>query len=173
MAKTYEPIASQNITSDTALVTFSSIPATFDDLVLIYSTTEASPTHRGMQMQLNQDTGTNYSGTVFGSNVANGSTVVSGRYSNNSTALPGRYQDIDGRQIGIMHFMSYSNTNVFKTVLNSCMNLEDPTNNNKGVWREVMLWRSTSAVNRIDLIAPSSTRFSNLSTFSLYGIKAA
>jgi hypothetical protein len=60
---TYVALATQTLGSAAASVTFSSIPATYTDLVLITSVQNNSGGNRAMQIILNADTATNYSGT--------------------------------------------------------------------------------------------------------------
>ena len=57
---TYDLIASSNVTSAVNNVTFSNIPATYDDLVLhissIYQTNDGTPNNASVFMQINGDT---------------------------------------------------------------------------------------------------------------------
>ena len=166
MPATYEPIASQTISSSTNSVTFSNIPGTFSDLSLVMSIqSTAAATITGGSLRLNSDSGSNYSHTLlFGNGSATGSARGSStsymRYGNDVPTS--RYTNI------ILHFMSYANTNVNKTVLSSAADAgSDAT-------RLVGLWRSTAAITSITLYSndSGSANFS-AGTFSLYGIKAA
>ena len=169
MARTYEPIASTTLGSAASTVTFSSLPSTFSDLVFVYSVTNGTSDFRGFTAQFNSDSASNYSGTYLG---GDGSSAGSGRLSSQSKIYVGRYLNINGRQIGRLSLMSYANTSVFKTLLNEAANNED-SSASKGVWREVGLWRSTSAISSVVFTAGSPGSFGTGSTFSLYGIKAA
>jgi len=159
---TYEAIATNTLASATSSVTFSSIPSTYTDLVLVYTGTTASG--GWPSLRLNGDTGNNYSGTNMR---GNGSVAGSSRFSN--------YNEIDlamGSTLGttqnniIVHFMNYSNTTTNKTVLARTNNTSVETGAGVG------MWRNTSAINSIT-IKTQSPDFSIGSTFSLYGIKAA
>jgi hypothetical protein len=78
-ASTYVPIATQTLGSATASVTFSSIPATYTDLVLIVAAQNVTASGvNNMALVLNSDGGTNYSMTRLS---GNGSTVSSDRAS--------------------------------------------------------------------------------------------
>jgi hypothetical protein len=168
MARTYEPIAQQTLSGAAASVTFSSIAATWQDLVVTYSLSESTGNVRSLFLRFNADSGTNYSGTyLYGS----GSAAGSGRLSSEAYIRLGRYHNINGNLIGAGHLMSYSSTSVFKTVLNVVANQSDTSN--PGVSREVGLWRSTAAVTSVEFIAGSPAQFAIGSTFALYGIKAA
>ena len=63
--------------------------------------------------------------------------------------------------------MNYSNTTTYKTVLTRA-NIASAD-----VEAVVGLWRSTSAVNQLDVKQGGAVTFSVGSTFTLYGIKAA
>ena len=69
------------------------------------------------------------------------------------------------------HFMNYSNTTTYKSILargNNPAGTAYP-----GTLASVSLWRSTSAINIISLYRQSTDTFLSGSTFTLYGIKAA
>lgn len=164
MPKTYEPIQTQTLSSASADVTFGSIPQTYTDLVLVIA---ASPTSNGVTgyMQVNSDTGTNYSMTgVRG----NGTDVASYRASNNGNF----WFDYAGNtntgtiSVSTIHFLNYSNTTTFKS------NIVRQGNQGDVVELLAQLWRSTSAITSIRLYW-SSGNFASGSTFSLYGIKAS
>jgi len=62
---TYTLIASNTLGSGTATVTFSSIPGTYTDLILVCGlpATGTANNSDGLRFQLNSDTGSNYSAT--------------------------------------------------------------------------------------------------------------
>ena len=163
MATTYTPIATTTA-SGAATVTFSSIPNTYTDLVLIYTATASSGTP-DMTMRLNNDTAGNYSGTWLS---GNGTSATSARDASSRTYM---YLDsVSGisttsANVSIVNIMNYANTTTYKTVL------ARSSNANNGVDAFVNLWRATpAAINRIDLELTAG----NVSgTFTLYGIKAA
>ena len=79
MPVTYTPIATYNGDGSATTITFSSIPQTYTDLVLvmpIFTTVNANESVR-----INGDTGNNYSSTWI---TGNGSTAASSRLSNNN-----------------------------------------------------------------------------------------
>ena len=163
MASTYEPIATTTLGSAQASVTFSPIAGTYTDLVIIanYTTTVANLDFR---IQVNGDTGTNYSNTYL---LGNGSSAGSGRSSNATYA--GEYFSVGTSTNGNMttiNIMNYANTSVNKTILHRMSSAE------KEVTANVALWRSTAAITSVTMFTNSST-FAAGSTFTLYGIKAA
>ena len=158
---TYTPIATTTLGSAAASYTFSSIPSTYTDLVVVFNGTAASTTALGIQF--NSDTGTNYSCTVLrgtgtgaDSYRASSQTLISVDHTVTST---------DG--VAIINIMNYANSTTYKTVL---------TRNGAAtsyVQTEVGLWRSTSAINTIKLSAVDGTGFNTGTSFSLYGIASA
>jgi len=168
MPKTYEPIATYTVPSAQASYTFSSIPATYTDLVLVVSAATSSIADQDMQVGNGSvDTGSNYSRTWL---QGNGSAASSGRGSNETstrvnTGNGGYLETTLGTSIQTITFLNYSNTTTYKTMLTRTGNAAGGTS------AIVHLWRSTSAINTIKL-TPSSN-FITGSTFTLYGIKAA
>lgn len=162
MPSTYEPIQTYTLGSDQASVVFSSIAGTYTDLVLVING-RSSTSSSFVTINLNSDTGSNYSRTEL---LGNGSTATSSRASNETTAYlgGGTYPtSTAGAYNTIVNFQNYSNTTTYKTMLSR--------QNNAGVGAQALvnLWRSTSAINRIEIFASWAAG----STFTLYGIKAA
>lgn len=160
---TYTPIATYTAPSAQAAYTFSSIPGTYTDLVLIM-TTKLTSGADGINMQFNGDTASNYSFTYLS---GNGSSATSFRYSNTSNikvAFNGYPTTADGH-ISIVQINNYSNATTFKTAITR------DNNANNGTGAIVGLWRNANAITSVILTAVSST-FTAGSTFTLYGIKA-
>jgi hypothetical protein len=161
---TYFAIAEQTLGSAATSVTFSSIPSTYTDLVLVISHTGTLATAEA-RLQLNSDTGSNYSWTQL---YGNGSSAASYRVSNasNLPLLPNEASSTTVPSTMIVNLQNYSNTTTNKTLLYRSGISSLATSANVG------LWRSTSAITSIYLFTPTST-FATGATFSLYGIKAA
>ncbi len=162
---TYTPIATTTLGSATASYTFSSIPSTYTDLVLIASGTLDSGTDQDLRFQLNGDSGSNYSATfLYGS----GSAANSNRISNDTYGMLDYYGSFSTtqRNVYISNFMNYSNTTTFKTIVGR------GNRANSGTDAVVNLWRSTSAITSILLTCPGRNMATG-STFTLYGIAAA
>jgi hypothetical protein len=158
---TYEAIATQTLGSAAASVTFSSIPGTYTDLVIVAShKATANPNY--LYITLNGDTTSTYSFT----NVAgNGTTATSAR-STSITAGGGGSVAATNFSISILNFQNYANTTTYKTMLNRNGTVD------VGTEATVSLWRSTAAITSI-LLSYYGNDFATGSTFSLYGIKAA
>lgn len=164
MPTTYEPIATTTLGSSSSAITFSSISGSFTDLILVYNG-KATVNGVNLQIQLNSDTGTNYSRTAL-SNYLTG--TESTRQSNQTyyKTDPAGGSDSSTMSMGITQFMNYSNTTTYKTMLS-----RDGLTS-QGLDATVGLWRNTAAISTI-YIFPSSGAFATGSTFTLYGIKAA
>lgn len=168
---TYTPIATTTLGSTTASYTFSSIPSTYTDLILVaigeaYFT---STNYINTGVQFNSDTGSNYSTTrVYG----DGSTATSNRYSSETSIRSGWMHSETAvnniRSTIIMQINNYSNATTYKTLLSRNGGAGDAVGANVG------LWRSTSAINSITIKNnDSATGFFAGTTFTLYGIQAA
>jgi hypothetical protein len=157
---TYEAIATATASGSTNIITFSSIPQTYTDLVLIV---KADGTGQGgYQVRFNSDSAGNYSATrLYG----DGTTASSDREVNKNNLTTewggGAYN------MYITHIQNYSNTTTYKTALTRI-------SENRYAVAMVGMWRSTAAVSTITVAnGNSATNFASTATFSLYGIKAA
>ena len=160
---TYTPIATTTLGSNAASYTFSSIPSTYTDLIVVCRAGAVS--NSDLTFRVNGDTGSNYSTTNLN---GDGSTAGSARTSNVTIGYFTYYGSIEtfGNSVHIAQFMNYSNTTTYKTVLARANNAS------RGVDAVVNLWRSTAAINSITLIGQNANILSG-STFTLYGIAAA
>jgi hypothetical protein len=164
MPKTYEAIMSTTLTTNSSSVTFSSIPQTYTDLVLICAYDLVSG-GGSMALRLNNDSAGNYGVTyIFG----NGSSAASSRVANITYVAAGR-AGVGGQGGGYTHIMSYSNTTTFKSVLSRSFG----TIGSASPWFDVTTWRSTAAITSLVLLDESGGTFASGATFNLYGIKAA
>lgn len=157
---TYTPIATTTLGTAVQSYTFSSIPSTYTDLVIVVNSSTASSDYTWIQF--NGDTATNYSNTrLYGT----GSVAGSDRQTN-QTNYSYTVGTITERNTFIANIMNYSNTTTFKTAI-SRFNVAG-----SGVDAVVNLWRSTAAINSIK-ISNNGFNFAVGSTFTLYGIAAA
>lgn len=153
---TYIPIATVTLGSNAASYTFSSIPQTYKDLVLVSSGKVVSGTG-AYYLQFNGDTSANYSATfLYGTG-----TATSGRLSNQTAAYVNRANSSDGG--GVANIMNYSSTSTNKTIISRGSNSDITilyTN-----W-----WRNTAAITSILISSETATNLVAGSTFTLYGI---
>ena len=162
MPSTYTPIATQTLGSTVSSVTFSSIPSTYTDLVLVCS--PLTTAGAAVQIRFNSDTGTNYSRTFINGNGSSAGSQQASNLDQNSISYSGANTT---PYAVITQFMNYSNTTTNKTYLSRSNSASDE------VITYVGLWRSTAAISTILLFPSSSGSFTSGSTFTLYGIKAA
>lgn len=164
MAVTYTPIATTTLASAAASYTFSSIPGTYTDLILISNASNAS-TDSALNMQFNGDTATNYSSTRLS---GDGSTATSASTANLAYVIAGRANATGSISAnGIAQIMSYSNTTTYKTTITRANNSASITGAYAGTWR------NTAAITSILIYSANAANISAGSTFTLYGIKAA
>jgi hypothetical protein len=176
MASTYEPIATTTLGSTTDTVTFSSIPATYTDLVLIAAARDSSTSYYNAQfgLRFNGDTAANYSTTEV---TGDGTSATSGRTSNQTWAIlgkvPNQTSGYSSSTFGatVFQIMNYANTTTYKTVLSRSNYLFGSTDGY--VTAKVGLWRKTpETINSVSVYTNSGYGFVSGSTFTLYGIKA-
>lgn len=170
---TYEAIATQTLGSASASVTFSSIPGTYTDLILI--TQYMNNINGGLWLQYNGDSGTNYSIVNLISDATNTpATYATGNqpYIWADTYLTGTGTVATDRPMTISHIMNYADTTKFKTTLCRSGDVRTTSSTAGTSYLGVSTWRNTSAINSITISA-GGVNFIATSTFSLYGIKAA
>jgi hypothetical protein len=161
---TYTALATRTLTSTAASVTFSSIPATYRDLILV--TEVIAGTNQGANVRYNSDSGSNYSTVVmraYGASIAE-----SGSTTDNVIYIT--YSGIGSGQKCLTTFsvMDYSATDKHKTALHRSNYTGTST-----TFVEAMAtrWANTSAITSLQFFA-STGSFAVGSTFSLYGVIA-
>jgi hypothetical protein len=166
---TYTPLQSIQLASSSASVTFSNIPQTYQDLIIVVNCASES-TNAFTYLQFNGDTATNYSFTqLYGT----GSSALSSRQSNYALLFN---SDVSMQQTTISfnviyQIMNYSNSTTFKTSLARQSSTSAADYN--GALAAVGLWRNTNAINSIKIQATRggvNYNFTAGSTFDLYGI---
>ena len=161
---TYVALQTQVLGSAQSLVTFTSIPQTYTDLVIVMQ--PKGTTGFDSKIYFNGDvTSGLYSDTIlYGTGTAAGSTRETAK--NFITLSWYASTSADFNNSTIINIMNYSNATTYKTVLVRANNAAS------GVDAIVGLWRNTNAITSVTLNAPSNT-FAVGSTFTLYAIQAA
>lgn len=163
-ANTFSQIASTTLGSAASSVTFSSIPATYTDLVLVLNLF-TSATTCNLVINVNGDTGSNYSVTFLS---GTGGSAQSSRSSNQASMnfvwTSASFNNTSAS--AIVNFQNYSNTTTYKTALGRYNVVAGE------VTETVNLWRSTAAISSME-IKTNSNVYAAGSTFNLYGITAA
>lgn len=162
---TYSTVATTTLGSAQSSYTFSSIPNTYTDLILIAALVPGATNYDFQVGNGSIDTGSNYSSTrIYGT----GSSAASDRQSNNNTGVTGNISNSSTIPINtILHFQNYANTSVNKTVL-SRYNVADSY-----TFAIVGLWRSTAAINTIRIHSTSGQNIPAGTSLTLYGIASA
>jgi hypothetical protein len=167
MTSTYEMIAKTTLGSAQATVSFSTISASYTDLVLI-SNVDVTSAGASINIRFNSDTGSNYSYTTM---YGNGTSALSTRGSNVTSSYIAGFvaPNTAIETVIITNIQNYSNTTTNKTFLSRANRAS--ANNSPGAEALVGLWRNTAAITSITLAADSGN-IDTGSTFTLYGIKA-
>jgi hypothetical protein len=172
LPSTMTPIATSTLASATGSFTFSNIPQTYTDLLVVINGGMATNTGYGVSIRINSDTGSSYSSTrLYGA----GSTVTSDRLSNVTQLYALMPASNNLGSVHLFNFMNYSNATTNKTVLirNSSRGW-DAGGSATGVDALVAgLWRSTAAISSISFSPEFSANWLSGTSFTLYGVKAA
>jgi hypothetical protein len=154
---TYTPLATVTLGTTASSVTFSSIPATYRDLIIV---TDLISVTAGSTVLLSINSSTTDHSRVFmvGTNT---NTTISGADTSRETLS----MDASIRAAGILQFMDYSATDKHKTIL-----VRDgfPGGNVAALARR---WANTSAITSVTLTG-NTRNFAASSTFNLYGVIA-
>lgn len=166
MAATYEPIATYTIPTATSSYTFTVIPQTYTDLVIVVNgsnnTGDSEIAIRTGKTSVN--TGSIYSTTfLYGAGSSSGGTS---RTTGRTWADAARTDTT--MSSSIIHIMNYSNTTTYKTILAR-------GNNTTLTMATVSTVRDTVEINTVQLAAhyDATFNFTAGTTLTLYGIKAA
>lgn len=168
---TYTPLANTVLTSSSATVTFSSIPQTYTDLILVMQPA-ANVDDNNVGIQFNGVTSGVYSYTRMGAN------NTSGTYSSNRVTAFSRINTTEatgtstqlGNLVIVAHINNYTNTTTHKSLI-ARSGQQGGTYN--GVEFFIGLWPNTAAITSITAMQGGSRTFSAGSAFTLYGIAAA
>ncbi len=172
MPATYTLISSNVLSSSAASVTFSSIPATYTDLVVRFSVrSDRASTFDNIETRLNADSGTNYSnillagdgatasssssssGTIWGTQITNGNTSTSNTFSNSELYIP--------------NYTSTSNRPA------SVFSVQEDNSTTARIRLNAYLYRGASAITSMAFTPSNGTNWLSGSSFYLYGISNA
>jgi hypothetical protein len=167
MASTYTPIQTYTLSSDNTF-TFSSIPTSYTDLILVVNNAQSVSATPGVSLRFNGDSGTNYSGTYL---EGNGSSATSTRLPNQTYFVSGNNAGLSTSNPALIIFqiMNYSNTTTYKTILTRYAQTNGAA---PGVTASIGLWRNTSAITSINVTAQNTNLVAG-TVATLYGILAA
>jgi hypothetical protein len=161
---TYTPIATTTLGTATSSYTFTSIPSTYTDLILILSgsnSASAAPLIRVGNGSL--DSGTNYDMVALR---GDGSTASSFSNPGDNWFNTFMTSTTNAMYTVISHLQNYSNTTTRKSIINRS---SSATGN---VVLEIGNWNSTSSINQIQVLL-SGANLNAGTQITLYGIAAA
>jgi hypothetical protein len=165
---TYVALDKVTVGTATPSITFSSIPQTYTDLVIVSNSTPTTSGGVDLYLTVNGDT---TSGLYSKTHIAGyGSSAGSTRFSGDNR-IPTFWQvGPDNTQPFTVNYSinNYTNTSVFKTVLARAGAFQSSASE---VNAFIGLWRNTNAITSVTLTV-SSGNFAVGSTFELYGILA-
>jgi hypothetical protein len=155
---TYTSLATVTLAGTANSVTFSSIPATYRDLVLVFDGFTTS-TNVGGYLQYNGDTANNYSFVaVFGT----GSSASSDQNNTTNSSIF-NFTTTTSKSTSVVHIMDYSATDKHKTAVSKSGQADGY------VLAYASRWANTAAITSV-LVSVNGGNYAAGSTFSLYGI---
>ena len=163
MANTYYLIEAKTLTTTTASVTFTSIPQTYTDLKLVFSTRDNAASYiNNMNININGSAANFSARTIMklGAGASSGTETTNLAFSTSATATADTFTN------GEVYFPNYTGSN-YK--LYSAESASENNASNNGMIMENGLWSNTAAITEITF-TPSSASFVSGSTFYLYGI---
>jgi hypothetical protein len=171
----YESIATVNITTNTATIDFTSIPADYTHLQVrfIGRSSNASAGTDNLQIRLNSDTGSNYAEHYV---AGDGSSASASAQSSITNLVLRECLSRNGNSAsifstGVIDFLDYTSTNKNKTM----RTLFGHDRNGAG-WLALgsgLYFATPAAITSISFTVQSSNNFVQYSQFALYGIKGA
>lgn len=159
MPATYDSIATTTLTSPSSSVTLSSIPQTFTDLVLVINAKSSSGNFYPV-MYVNSASMSQRVYLIANASGGAGAGISADNYIVGENLV----YDTGFLATFVMHFMSYSNSTTYKSVI--------VRNNNPSRGTELLL-SSRFSLDAITSINIAGSTFDTGTTFMLYGIKAA
>lgn len=158
---TYVALDKKTVASAVTSVTFTSIPSTYTDLVIVISASASTAANSFIRFNGDATSG-NYSATrMYG----NGSTATSSNYSTETFSYIGDLNTTLATTI--LNIQNYANTTTFKSFFSQ----DSLANSGTGAWAGLWDKSPIAAITSIEIGATSGT-LSVGSTVSLYGILA-
>lgn len=156
---TYSRLATLTLSQDDSQIDFTSIPSTYQDLILIADASHSA--YAGLRLRVNNNSSSLYSGVwakAYGS--------LAGEPVTNSNAFTPGSVGLNGgtRYSYVMHFMDYAQSRPKTGILRFGVG-------SSGTEMASFLWNSNDPITSINLFL-SAGSYSAGSSFSLYGIEA-
>jgi len=165
MANTYQLIASNTVSTPVASVTFSSIPATFTDLVLqVSARSTISDTGESLRVYFNSDTGNISVRELRAINTTMATYTIAYAQAGYVAGASSQANTFGSATIYIPNYR----TSDKKTSLGDIVQTSTTAAENYAV-ASARLWSITNAVTSVTVL--SGTNLAQYSSFQLYGIK--
>lgn len=171
MATTVKLIAKSVLGSSASSISFTSIPGTFTDLMLVCSLRSSQADTVGYAgIQFNGDTGSNYSGRYLNGNGSG----TPGSASYTSTRIYGQGTGGDSSTSNTFSSMEFYIPNYAGSTNKSVSLTNVNETNATAAYMTIVagLWSNTAAITQIDLLYPGYNFLANSSAY-LYGITKA
>jgi len=159
---TYTPLANTTLSSAASSVTFSSIPATYRDLVVVV-VAEGSTTLQG-RIRFNGDTSSSYDYVRMSGSGSAATTATATNNSSGFISAIAQATTTGALQMNI-NIMDYSTTNKHKTTISRA------NQSANGTEAFANLWKNSSAITSVQILT-STGNWASGSTFALYGVIA-
>ena len=170
-------IENKELSSGASSVSFTSIPSSYDHLVLLSTArSDASEYNSYINFQVNGDTGSNYSRRAINANTVTPSGVSgTGGTSWIYQWIPGASAVADTFSATETWFINYANTSYYKQIFSQSSNPNNSSTGSQWGFRvSGGVWTSTAAINRVDALCNAGgDDFVQYSNFVLYGINGA
>lgn len=171
MASTYTPIATGTSSGSSNGITFTSIPQTYTDLLIVINyRSQYSGASDNLLLNANNTANGNYSSTLL---IGNGSSASSTRFTSDYYGSTCGYVPAASTASGtfgttIIQVMNYTNTTTYKTAITRSNTVGTNT------VAAVSLLRGTGAITELTpFVYGNAANLVSGSTATLYGIKAA
>ena len=171
---TYSAISKTVLTSNQATITFSGIPSTYTDLVLLISARHTGAYNGGsLQVRLNGSTSSYSLTRLYGNSTGTASNTqtslnAAGFYGGGADGSSDTANSFSSAEI---YLTNYASSSIYKSMLASGVS---ETNSNAGnsayIEANAFLWANTASTTQIDLFVSGASLVSG-SRFDLYGIK--
>jgi hypothetical protein len=161
----YEHIANVFGNGSATSLTFSSIPSTYKHLQIRFTAKRTATNVSALEIRFNSDTSSSYAAHFL---KGSGSSVTSGANTNQNTLVlfeaVARSTEAGRTSAGVIDILDYASTTKNTTV----RSLHGTLDSNSNIYLNSGLYFQTSAIDSITFLGST---FSNVTRFSLYGIK--
>lgn len=172
-ASAYESIASTLLTGSAATISFGGIPTTYKHLQIRISGRDdrGGTALNNLHMQVNGDTGTNYTNHTFFGGYGTAAQAYGGTGANKTDYVYEPSSGANANVFGAVIFdiQEYSNTNIYK-VIRSLGGYDNAGSGRLGL--STNLWLNTAAINSVSFsLSGGGVQFVAGTMISLYGIR--